>query len=354
MKATVWHARRDVRVEEVPDPPPPPAGQVKIEVSRCGICGTDLHEYLGGPIYVPADKPHPLTGARAPVILGHEMSGTVVEAGPGVNRIRIGERVALCPIIGCLECVWCRSGRMGVCPKVAFLGVSWHGGGFARYVNVHEYMCYHLPPEVSFEVGALVEPFSATVRAVKRSQLKPGESIAIVGAGPVGLMALQAARIAGAKTAISVEPASGRQAIALKCGATAVVDPMEPGTVEKIRELTGGGGADVVIECAGLDETGMLAGRIAGTTGRIVVMGVFERPAPLDYTDAVYGEKTVIGSMGGYGVFDEAIGMMAAGSFHGELLITKKIPLDDIVERGFHALIDHKEDNVKILVTLEA
>ncbi len=351
MKAAVWYGRRDVRVVDVPEPPSPPAGQVKVEVASCGICGTDLHEYLGGPIYIPADVPHPLTGVKAPIILGHEMSGRVVETGPDVHSVKVGDRVALCPIIGCLQCKWCKSGIMGVCPSIAFLGVSWHGGGFAKFVNVYEYMCYHLPTEVSYDVGALVEPFSATVRAVKCAQVQPNETVAIIGTGPVGLMALQAARIAGAGQVIAVEPARKRQELAFKCGAYAVVDPVRNDAVQEVRKFTEGEGADVVVECAGLESTGMLAGHIARRKGRIVVMGVFEKPAPLDYTDIVYGEKTIIGSMGGYGVFDEAIRMMADGRFDGVPLITKRISLADIVEKGFHALIEYKLDNVKILVT---
>lgn len=352
MKAAVWHGRKDVRVEEVSDPSSPPPGQVKIEVACCGICGTDLHEYLGGPIYVPANKPHPLTGAQAPVILGHEMSGDVVEVGDGVTRVKTGDRVALCPIIGCEQCRWCTSGRMGICPDIAFLGVSWHWGGFARYVNVHDYMCYQLPPEVPYEIGALVEPFAATVRAVKRAGIHNGETVAVVGTGPVGLMALQAALSAGARQVIALEPAEKRQQLARECGASAVVDPLgDP--VSEIRRLTGQEGVDAVIECAGLAETVLLAGRITHRAGRIMVMGVFEQPAVFDFTDLVYGEKTVLGSMGGYGVFDDAIRMMAEGKFNGEPLITGKIRLDEIVQEGFEALVRHKDRHVKILVEPE-
>ena len=351
MKAAVWHGRRDIRIEDVPEPPSPPEGQVKVKVAWCGICGTDLHEYLGGPLYVPVDEPHPLTGVQAPVILGHEMSGDVVEVGPGVTRVKAGDRVALCPIIGCLECRWCKSGLMGLCPSIAFLGVSWHGGGFAQYVNVHDYMCYQLPPQVSYEVGALVEPFAATYRAVKRTQVKPEETVVIVGTGPIGLMALQSAHIHGARRVVAVEAAAKRQELARECGATTVIDPAEQDPVAAIRDMTGGEGADVVLECAGVEATGILAGRIARRQGRIMVMGVFEKPAPLDYTDVVYGEKTVMGSMGGYGVFDEAIRAMADGRFSGEPLITGRISIDNFLADGLEAVIKHKEDNVKILVS---
>jgi (R,R)-butanediol dehydrogenase/meso-butanediol dehydrogenase/diacetyl reductase len=350
MKAAVWHGQRDVRVEEVPEPPAPPAGQVKVKVAWCGLCGTDLHEYLGGPLYIPANAPHPLTGAQAPVILGHEMAGDVVEIGAGVTRVKVGDRVALCPIIGCRKCRWCTSGLMGLCSSIAFLGVSWHSGGFSEYVNVYDYMCYQLPAQVPYEVGAMVEPFAATYRAVRQASVQPGETVAIVGAGPIGLMALQSARIAGAGQVIAFEPAARRQELARQCGATAVIDPVRQDPVQGIGQFTGGAGADVVVECSGIEATGTLAGRIARRKGRVVVMGVFERPAPLDYTDLVYGEKTVMGSMGGYGLFDEAIQMMAEGKFQGGLLITGRIPLADILN-GFDALIHHKEENVKLLVS---
>jgi (R,R)-butanediol dehydrogenase/meso-butanediol dehydrogenase/diacetyl reductase len=353
MKAAVWHGRKDVRVEELSEPSSPPEGQVKIEVEWCGICGTDLHEYLGGPIYIPTDAPHPLTGAKAPVILGHEMSGTVVETGVGVERVTVGDRVACCPIIGCGECKWCKSGLMGICPNVAFLGISWHSGAFSRYVNVYDYMCYKLPPEVSFEYGAMVEPFAATVRAVKRVGVSPGETVAVLGAGPIGLMVIQAARIEGAKRVIAVETAEKRRNIAIECGATDVIDPVSQDAVQAVGGLTDGEGSDVVIECVGMEKTGILAGHIASRKGRIMVMGVFEKPAPFDFTDLVYGEKTVMGSMGGYGVYEDAIGMMAQGKFNGDLLISGKIALENVVSEGFEKLISDKKNNIKILVSIE-
>jgi (R,R)-butanediol dehydrogenase/meso-butanediol dehydrogenase/diacetyl reductase len=238
-----------------------------------------------------------------------------------------------------------------VCPQVAFLGVSWHWGGFAKYVNVYDYMCYRLPEEVSFDVGALVEPFAATVRAVKRAGVESDETVSVIGAGPIGLMAIQSAKIAGAKQVIAFEPAEKRKELALQCGASEVINPLLQDPIAEIQKRTDGEGSDVVIECSGREQTGVLAGRVARRVGRIIVMGVFEHPSPFDYTDLVYGEKTIIGSMGGYGVFDEAIGMMAKQQFNGNILITGKVPLDEIVGSGFSALINHKEENVKILVS---
>lgn len=351
MKAAVWHNAKDVRIEDVPEPPSPERGQVQVEVLWCGICGTDLHEYTAGPLYIPVGSPHPLTGVEAPVIIGHEFSARVVAVGSGVTGFAIGDRIAACPIVGCGECRWCRTGSMAQCGKVAFVGTSWHGGGFAERLNLFAYQCFHLSGSVSDEAGAFVEPFSATVRALERAGVGPETSVGVVGAGPMGLMTLMAARILGAKQVVSVEVAARRKETAARSGATAVIDPQETDTVAEARKMTDGEGFDVVAECCGQPATGLLAGRLARTRGCVVVIGVFEKPAALDFTDLVYREKTLIGSMSGYGRFDAAIAMMEDSRFRGDLLITRRIPLGELVDRGFCALIEEKDKHVKILVS---
>src|SRR6201981_1040031 len=144
MKAAVWHGQRDVRIQDVQDPPPPPPGQLQVKVAWCGICGTDLHEYLGGPLYIPVAHPHPLTGVQAPVVIGHEMSGEVIAVGDGGGDFAVGDRIAACPIIGCGTCRWCQTGSMAQCDRVAFLGTSWTGGALAERLNINAYQCYHL------------------------------------------------------------------------------------------------------------------------------------------------------------------------------------------------------------------
>ena len=225
MKAAIWHGRRDVRIESVPEPPPPPRGQVQVKVAWCGICGTDLHEYEGGPLYIPLERPHSLTGVQAPVIIGHEMSGEVTAVGDGVEGFAPGDRIAACPIIGCGECRWCRSGSMAQCDRVAFLGTSWTGGALAERLNLNAYQCYRLGDSISDEIGALVEPFSATVRAVVQSGAGVHDNVAIVGAGPIGLMSLMAARIIGVKQVVAFEVAEKRIEAARRCGADAVINP---------------------------------------------------------------------------------------------------------------------------------
>ncbi len=351
MKAAVWHGREDVRIMQVNEPPPPPPGQVQVAVSWCGICGTDLHEYFSGPIYIPVGAPHPLTGVRAPVITGHEMAGRVVTVGEGVEQFAVGDRVAACPIIGCLRCRWCKSGSMAQCDQVAFMGTSWTGGALAERLNLHAYQCYHLPSSLPDEVAAMVEPFASTARAVVNAAVGPEDNVAIVGPGPIGLMSLMAAIIRGARQVVVVGKSDRRLELAQHCGATSVIDSRRENPLERARELTGGDGFDVVVECGGQPDSAQLAGQLTRTRGRLVVMGVFDQPAPLDLTDLVFREKTVVGSMSGYGYFKESIAMMTDKRFRGESLITRRIGLEDLVEGGLRALLTEKGKHVKIIVS---
>lgn len=353
MKAAVWHGRQDVRIQNVDDPPPPPPGQVQVRVAWCGICGTDLHEYVGGPLYIPLDHPHPLTGVQAPVIIGHEMSGEVIAVGEGVEDFAPGDRVAACPIIGCGTCRWCRTGSMAQCDRVAFLGTSWTGGALAERLNLNAYQCYHLSDGISDQAGALVEPFSATVRAVAQSGAGPDDNVAIIGAGPIGLMALMAARLRGVKRVVAFEVAEKRIAAALQCGADAVIDPTREDPEKACLAATEGEGFDVVVECAGQPATVLMAGRLTRTRGRLVIMGVFEKPAALDLTDIVFREKIVSGSMSGYGLYNETIQLMTDPRFRADVLISDRIGLDELVSRGYHGLLNEKDRHVKILVRPE-
>lgn len=350
MKAAVWHGRQDVRIETVDDPPSPPPGQVQVKVAWCGICGTDLHEYIGGPLYIPVDQPHPITGVRAPVIIGHEMSGEVIAIGEGVEDFAVGDRVAACPIIGCGHCRWCRSGSMAQCDHVAFLGTSWSGGALAARLNLYAYQCYHLPAGIDDEIGALVEPFSSTARAVGQGQVGPDDDVSIVGAGPIGLMALMAARIRGARKTVVIEVAERRIEAAKQCGADAIINPQTENAEKAAMELTNGQGFDVVLECAGQPASVLLASKITRTRGRLVIMGVFEKPAALDLTDLVFREKTVIGSMSGYGLYPESVAMMTDSKFHGRALITDHIGIEELVGRGYDALLHEKDKHIKMLV----
>ena len=351
MKAAAWHGRRDLRVEEVPEPGSPPPGQVKVKVSWCGICGSDLHEYVAGPVMI-STRPHSLTGRMAPITMGHELSGTVVEVGEGVENLAVGDRVAADAAWRCGACYWCQRGEYNLCRRGAGLGIH-SDGGFARYVNVPAYMLHVLPPQISDEVGALIEPLAVGVHAIRRSGLQLGDTVAILGAGPVGQAVLQAARVAGAGQIYVVEPTAARQELARQMGATEVLDPTQVDAGREIVKRTGRIGVDLAIECIGHPQTAAAALGMARRGGKVVIAGVFEEPAELDLNRLVVYERTLIGTLGYAGEFPTVIALLADGRLRGEPLISHRIGLDAIVTDGFEAILADRSDKLKVLVSPE-
>ncbi len=357
MKAAVWHGRRDVRIEDIPEPPSPGPGEIKIKVAWCGICGTDLHEYAAGPIFTQVNEPHPVSGKMAPLVPGHEFAGTVAEVGPGVTSVKVGDPVTPNPLIADWECYYCKHALPQLCEKIGFLGCH-DDGGFAEYVNVKVEtgketipIIYKLPDGVSLEAGALVEPLSVGVQAVQAGHLLEGETVAIIGAGPIGLCTIQAARTAGARLIIAVEPTAGRRKFAEDMGATVVVDPNSEDVVQVAQDLTGGLGVDCSFECVGAEAPMKSALAVIRKAGRAVVVGIFEKPALTDYFNLVFFDKTITGTFGYSDHFKITLPLLADGRLQAEPLITGRIGLDDLVEKGFEELLTNKENNVKIIVS---
>ena len=348
MKAAVWYGKKDVRVEDVPEPLAPGPGEVKIKVHQTGICGSDLHEYDVGPIFIPTEERHPLTGKKAPLILGHEFSGEVVEIGEGVETVNVGDRVAPDAAQHCGECYMCKVNRYSLCEKLAFTGLM-ADGAFAEYVNVPAYTCFKLLPELSNEAGALVEPIAVGIHAIRQGKVLEGDTVAVVGAGTIGLVTIQAARAAGAKKVFSIEIAKDRKKFAKELGAI-VLDPKETEVAAEIQAQTDGQGVDVAIECIGKAETVNTCIQCTKRGGKTVVVGIFEKPGEVNYNDLVFQEKEVVGSLAYCGEFDTAIALLADGRIKAEPLITGKIKLDEIIEKGFEELLTNRESNIKILV----
>jgi len=352
MKAAVWHGRRDIRIEDFPDPPAPATGEVKIRVTWCGICGTDLEEYLYGPLYIPVDKPNPLTGRKAPMILGHEFVGSVVEVGPGVENFKVGDVITPDTLIHCGECYWCRRHQVHQCEKLAILGLM-TDGGFAEYVNAPTYMCFHLPSGVSPEVAVLAEPASVAVRANRLARTSFGDTVAVLGAGTIGLLCLQTAFLAGASQVYVLEVESSRRQIAAQLGATQVFDPRAVDPVAAIKDLTGGRGVDVVLEAGGNAETIALAPKLARKRGRVALLTLHNEPVPINFFPLVCDEIQLIGSFSH--IYDEdfaaAVTLLGSRRINAEPFITGRIALDDMVEKGLEELIANKATHLKILVS---
>lgn len=193
MRAAVWHGRHDIRVEDVPLPAEPPPGWVQIRVHWCGICGSDLHEYLAGPVFIPVEAPHPLTGLKDQCILGHEFSGEIVRLGNGVTGFAVGQAVAADACQHCGTCYYCRHGLYNICENLAFTGLM-NNGAFAEYVNVPANLLYALPAGSPSEAGALIEPLAVGMHAVKKAGSLLGQNVVVVGAGTIGLSTIMCAR----------------------------------------------------------------------------------------------------------------------------------------------------------------
>ncbi|MEJ9211845.1 2,3-butanediol dehydrogenase [Bacillus smithii] len=350
MKGARWHNVRDIRVEEVEEPKVE-KGKVKIQVEWAGICGSDLHEYVAGPIFIPVKEPHPISKDVAPVIMGHEFSGRVVEVGEGVTKVKVGDPVVVEPILRCGKCPACKQGKYNLCENLGFHGLAGGGGGFSEYTVVDEYMVHKMPEDLSFEQGALVEPAAVALHAVRSSKIKAGDKAAVFGTGPIGLLVIEALKAAGASEIYAVEVSEERLQKALELGATAVINPKNEDPVQKLLELTDGG-VDVSFEVTGVPAVLQQAVDSTAFEGETVIVSIWEKEANLLPNNIVLKERNVKGVIAYRDIFPAVMNLMKQGYFPAEKLVTKKIKLDQIVEEGFEKLIKEK-DQVKILVKPE-
>ncbi|HEX3813406.1 MAG TPA: alcohol dehydrogenase catalytic domain-containing protein [Mycobacteriales bacterium] len=336
MQAVRWHARRDIRVEQVPEPGAPPAGWVRLRVEVCGICGTDLEEYLAGPLVLPHDGPHPLTGAFPPMTLGHEIVGVVEESAAG-GALRPGTRVAVDGNLFCGKCDWCRRGETTLCVTLAAIGQGCDGG-LADYVLAPEYSC--VPYEAEPEIAAFAEPLSVAVRAVRRGAVGIGARVGIIGAGTIGLLVTQVAKLAGAAEITVVEPHPQRRELAARLGADRVVESADLADQP-----------DITFDAGGRPVTSTLAVRWVRRGGRAVLLSVFNGDTPVQMMDFLLGEKDVIASLSHTynDDFPTAVRLLERGDITVRPLITDRLALADVVRLGFEALRTAPSEHLKVL-----
>jgi (R,R)-butanediol dehydrogenase / meso-butanediol dehydrogenase / diacetyl reductase len=352
MRAARYHAARDIRIDDIPEPEVTKPDDILVEVSFCGICGTDLHEYTSGPI-VTSVEPHPLTGATLPQVLGHEFSGVVRDVGKEVTTVRPGDRVAVMPSIVCGRCYWCRRGMHNLCTLFASTGLSASSGGLASHTVLSEYQVAKLPNGLPDDVGALIEPSAVAAYALDRPGIVGGDTVLITGAGPVGALSALYAAAVGAGTVIIAEPNPNRAAQAQDLDVGPVLDPTSDGFADAIAELTDGVGVDVTAECSGTEAGLATAFGATRRAGSIVQTGLHTKPATIDAMMLSERDLTLYGSWC-FKITDwpRMIALVSRGSFPVQKVITSRIPLDQVVSRGFDALIDPAADQLKILVDL--
>lgn len=350
MQAARFHGIKDIRVESVSEPGELRPHEVLLRPQWCGICGTDLHEYVAGPIVTPVN-PHPLTHAQLPQILGHEFSGDVIAIGSQVSNVQVGNRVAVMPLVYCGQCYYCRRGLNHLCQTMGCIGLSWAWGGLAEQAIVLDYQVASLPDTVTYEQGALIEPAAVAAWGVAQAGVRPGDTVLITGAGPIGGLAILAAVAAGASQIYLSEPNLRRAHRAERLGHTALVDPTTSDVAAEIRERTNGLGVDASIECSG--NAAALNTCIAATrkAGRVAQTGLHVRPAAIDAMRLSNNEITLVGTWC-YPVYDwpRMIALVASGKLPMEQVISSKIELANILQDGFEPLLDRQGDQMKILV----
>ena len=347
MRALTYHGsnddgRGDFRVEDVPDPSVGP-GMVRLDVEWCGICGSDLHEF----------EAHTVSGYAPPIIIGHEFAGTVAEVGEGVEAVSMGDRVAVEPFLRCNACEACLADQYHLCPSLTVVGAQATDGGFAQRAIVPAYAVHVLPASVPTDVGALVEPLAVGWHALRKGHFSAGQSVLVIGAGPIGLTSLLCAQAMEASlVAVSVRRAGARAEAASDLGADAVLDSSADDVAARIMELTDGRGVDVVIETSGAPEAMTTAIGAVRAGGTIVSVAVWLAPAPCDYMQLLLKEITIVGSKGyNRPDFPEVIAALADGRITGaERIITTRIALDDVITDGFAVLEADRSRHVKVLV----
>jgi len=349
MRALRFHAARDLRIEEVDEPGGPGEREVVVRIASCGICGTDLHEYVAGPIVTPVE-PHPLTGAQNPQILGHEFSGDVVATGAAVTSVREGDRVAIMPLAYCGRCAYCRRGLQHLCATMGCVGLSHAWGGMAQLATVAEYQVVRLPDEVTYQQGALIEPAAVAAYGVERAGVGPGDRVLVTGAGPIGALAALCAHSAGASTVYVSEPNPARRARAEALGVATVLDPTVLDVPGLLHEDTDGLGVDVAIECSGNNRGFAAAVGSLRKRGTLAQTGLFVGEATVEPMLWSLNDLTIVGTWC-YWVyeFDRVAAQIAAGSLPVERVITSKVTLDDSPD-AFERLASGAADEIKILV----
>lgn len=323
MMAAVLHGRDDLRIDEIPAPEPSD-GEVLVKVEATGVCGSDLPRVLG-------DAAH-----FYPIVLGHEFSGTVASVGRGVADVHAGDRVAGVPLLPCHVCRECQMGHHAQCARYSFIG-SRAQGSFAEYVKLPARNVLKLPEGMSFEEGALVEPATVALHALRRIGYTGGEDVAVLGGGNIGLLALQWAAIFGSRTVTVLDIDETRLQTALRLGANHVVNTMTVADVQgACLEITGGRGFGVILEAAGVPATMLQSFELAGRHARICFVGTPEK-------DLTFGHKLfelmnrkellVTGSWMSYSApfpgeeWENAIHFFAQGRLRGSEMVFRRFPL---------------------------
>ena len=341
MKALLLKQYMEMEFTEVPLPEIGPA-DVLVRVKACGICGSDVHGFDGS------------TGRRIPpIIMGHEAAGIVVRTGPAVTGFQEGDRVTFDSTIYCGECFFCRRGQVNLCENREVLGVSpgpyRRHGAFAEYVSVPAHIVYRLPDALPFERAAVVEAVSVAVHGVSLTPVALGDTGVVVGSGMIGLLAIQALRLAGCSRVIAVDLEDSRLELAVRMGADAGLNPGQCDAAARVAELTGGRGADVAVECVGATAPIQTAIACVRKGGAVTLVGNLAPAIELPLQSVVTRQIRLSGSCASSGEYPACIDLIARGAIEVAPIITARAPLAQGVE-WFHRLYNKEPNQMKVVL----
>ena len=341
MKALVPTQYNRFEYLDVPEPQPRP-GEVLVEVKACGICGSDVHGMDGS------------TGRRIPpIIMGHEAAGVIAALGDGVSGWQVGERVTFDSTASCGTCHYCRQGRVNLCDDRRVLGVACQefrcDGAYADRVAVPQHILYRLPDQLSFERAAMVEPVSVAVHAVGRLPVRLNDMAVVVGTGMIGLLVVQALRLSGCGRIIVVDLDRRKLDLACRSGADEGFSPQETNVAERVRQCTGGRGADLVLEVVGLPATVALAIECCRKGGAVGLVGNLAPQVPLPLQAAVTRELTLYGSCASAGEYPACLELIARGAINVDIMMSAVAPLSEGAA-WFQRLYRGEEDLMKVIL----
>jgi L-iditol 2-dehydrogenase len=321
MKALVLKEYKKLSLEEVPEPEVAPDA-VLVSVKACGICGSDVHGWDGS------------TGRRRPpLIMGHEAAGVIERVGPAVEDWQPGDRVTFDSTLYCGDCEFCRQGEINLCSRRRVLGVSCEDyrqhGALAEFVSVPERVLSLVPEALPFEQAALAEPLSIAFHAVRRARVRLGDQAVVVGAGMIGLLLVQALRLAGCSRIVAVDVAAEKLRLAQQLGATATVDSADGDALAAVMHTTGGAGADLAFEAVGINPTVDLAIRSVRKGGSVTLVGNVSPKTELPLQVVVTRELTLYGSCASCGEYPACLDALARGAIQVKPLISAVAPLSE-------------------------
>lgn len=343
MRSIQLVAPRTLEEREMPQPPDPGHGEVTVRIRAVGVCGSDLHWYHDGRI---GDFP-----AAYPQVLGHEPAGDVIAIGPGVHDLAIGDGVVLEPSLTCGHCEHCLKGRHNNCIQTVFMGGPQAPGMFREYVTLPAGNCTRFPKEFSYVTATLAEPLAVMMHMLELTEIHVGDTVAVTGAGPIGMLCAAVARAAGASRIFIADRLPYRLKMALTMGADVAVDTTAQSLVETVLDATRGRGVDVVIEAAGSAETVNAAIQMARMGGSVMLIGILSELYPkIDIHTAMAKELDLQTLKRSNHRSQEALNLLSSGRIPTSL-VTHTLPLAE-TPKAFHMLTDYTDGVGKAIIQL--